>query len=145
MSRLLNQERAELIVYNASKVYGVNPMQKNNERLNVWCRTAISVILKKEGNTFQAIGDFLYKNHATIHHGINRHPDDLIYDKVYKSFYDEFVMAMRNPETSITYVLKTNRSRIKEVVLTLKALGYDEQGINTFFEECIEETKLKIA
>jgi len=145
MSRLLNQGRAELILYNASKVYGVNPIQKGNERLNVWCRTAVSVFLKKEGNTFKAIGDFLYKNHATIMHGVKRHPDDLLFDKEYKMLFDEFKKTMRNPEASSPYILKNIKSRITEIVLTLKALGYDETKIDAFFEERIQETKLKIA
>ena len=106
MSRLLNPEKAEIILYNACKVYGVNPMRSNRNRLNVWCRTAISVYLRKEGNSLSAIGDFLYKNHATILHGLNKHKDDLYYDKEYQMFFIEFSMVMKNPEESSDYILK---------------------------------------
>ena len=145
MSRLLDPARAELLLYNASKVYGVNPMAKGNKRLSVWCRTAISVILKKEGNTYMAIGEFLYKNHATIIHGLAKHQDNLIYDKEYRMFFKEFQVAIKNPESSSPYILKNLKYRITEIILTLKALGYDEQRIDTFFTECIAESKLKIA
>lgn len=145
MSRLVNPERAELLLYNASKIYGVNPTKKGNERPSVWCRTAISVILKKEGNTLQAIGEFLYKNHATILHGIAKHKDNLVYDKEYALFFNEFKKTIRNPEASSPYILKNIKSRINEIILTLKALGYDEQKIDDFFNECISESKLKIA
>lgn len=145
MSRLLNPERAELLLYNASKIYGVNPTKKGNERPSVWCRTAISVILKKEGNTLQAIGEFLYKNHATILHGIAKHKDNLVYDQEYALFFNEFKKTIRNPEASSPYILKNIKSRINEIILTLKALGYDEQKIDDFFNECIAESKLKIA
>jgi len=145
MSRLLNPERAELLLYNASKIYGVNPTKKGNERPSVWCRTAISVILKKEGNTLMAIGDFLYKNHATILHGLQKHQDNLVYDKEYALFFNEFKKTIRNPEASSPYILKNIKSRITEIILTLKALGYCEQKIDEFFNECVEESKLKIA
>ncbi len=145
MSRLLNPEKAEIILYNASKIYGVNPMRSSRNRLNVWCRTAISVFLRKEGNSLSAIGDFLYKNHATILHGLNKHKDDLYYDKEYQMFFIEFSMAMKNPEESSDYILKNIKYRITEIILTLKALGYDEQKIDDFFNECVSESKLKIA
>ena len=145
MSRLLDPARAELLLYNASKVYGVNPTKKGNERPSVWCRTAISVILKKEGNTLKAIGEFLYKNHATILHGLAKHHDNLVYDKEYRMFFKEFEVAIKNPESSSPYILKNLRHRIHEIILTLKALGYDEQKIDEFFIECITESKLKIA
>jgi hypothetical protein len=145
MSRLLDPERAEMLMYNAQKIYGVNPIAKGNERPNVWCRTAISVILKKEGNTLMSIGQFLYKNHATIMHGLAKHHDNLIYDKEYRMFFKEFEVAIKNPESSSPYILKNLKHRITEIILTLKALGYDEKRIDNFFEECIQETKLKIA
>ncbi len=145
MSRLLDPARAELLLYNASKVYGVNPTKKGNERPNVWCRTAISVILKKEGNTYMAIGEFLYKNHATIIHGLAKHHDNLLYDREYRMFFREFEATIKNPESSSPYIRNNLRHRISEIILTLKALGYDEQRIDTFFTECIAESKLKIA
>ena len=145
MSKLLNTERSELILYNASQVYGVNPLKTGRQRESVWCRTAISVILKKEGNTLQAIGEFLYKNHATILHGIAKHKDNLVYDKEYALFFNEFKKTIRNPEASSPYILKNIKSRINEIILTLKALGYDEQKIDEFFNDCISESKLKIA
>lgn len=145
MSRLLNPERAELLLYNAQKVYGVNPIKKGNERLNVWSRTAISIILKNEGNTLKAIGNFLFKNHTSILHGIKRHEDDLAFDKQYAMFFNDFKKEIENPEASSPYILKNIQYRITEIILTLKALGYDEQRIDEFFIECIAESKLKIA
>lgn len=145
MSKLINQERAELLLYIASKVYGVNALKKISQRHNVWCRTAVSVVLRIEGNTFEAIGQFLNKNHATIIHGVKKHQDNLTYDKEYKVFFKSFEKAYKNPEYSSPHIFKNIKNRIAEIISTLKELGYDEQSINDFFVECAEENKLKIA
>jgi len=145
MAKLINQERAELLLYIASKVYGVNPLNKKNERPNVWCRTAISVVLRKEGNTLESIGQFLNKDHTTILYGVKKHQDNLTYDKEYKVFFKSFEKAYKNPEYSSPHIFKNIKNRIAEIISTLKELGYDEQSINDFFVECAEENKLKIA
>lgn len=145
MSKLINQERAELLLYIASKVYGVNALNKISERPNVWCRMSVSVVLRNEGNTFEAIGQFLNKNHATIIHGVKKHLDYIVFDKEYQVFFKSFEKAYKNPEYSSPHIFKNIKNRIAEIISTLKELGYDEQSINDFFVECAEENKLKIA
>lgn len=145
MGKLINPQRANLISFNASKVYCVNPMKKGRYKYSVWCRTAIAVVLREEGNSWYAIGEFLYKSHATIIYLVKKHSDHLVFDKEYKAFFDEFQTLMKKPQNSIPYLLKEISFKVAEIILTLKSLDYSNEEIDVFFEECIRETKLKIA
>lgn len=143
-SQLLNLERAEYVLYNASKVYDTNPLIKSRKRYTVWCRIAIARILRNEQNTLNSIATFIKKDHATILHYLKIHDDFLKYDKEYKQYFDKFKLVLGDPKNNKDYLLNTISERVHYSIETLQALSYDWDFIENYIKECINTSKTKL-
>lgn len=142
--QLLNQDRADYVLYNASKVYNTNPLLKTKKRYAVWCRIAISRILRNEGNTLNSIGAFIKKDHPTVLHYLKSHDDFLKYDKEYKMLFTKFEIVLGNQNNSQDFLLNIISERVHYSIETLQALSYDWDFIENYIKECINTSKTKL-
>lgn len=140
----LDQERANYILHNASKVYDANPLAKTNKRYTVWCRMAICVTLRNENKTLESIGAFIKKDHATVYRYLKIHPDYLNYDKEYKMLFDEFELFLSDQNNSKDYLLNSISECVHYSVETLQALSYEWDFIENYLKECINNSKTKL-
>lgn len=142
---ILNQDRANYLLHNAAMVYNVNPMGKSRARYNTWSRAAISKVLHQEGHTYKAIGTFINKDHATIHHYLSHHPDNLIYDKEYEMLFNSFIKNINTGSNSKDFLMNSISESVHHSISILKKLGYDWNFIETYLKMCMESSRLKTA
>jgi hypothetical protein len=142
--QIVNLERAEYILYNASKVYDTNPLVKTRKRYTVWCRVAIAKILHNEDNTLVSIARFIKKDHATIIHYMKIHDALMKYDKEYRQLFEKFKLVLGDRKNNKDYLLNAITERIHYSIETMQALNYDMDFIENYFKQCIEASKSKL-
>lgn len=143
--KIFNQERADYILINAQIIYQVDLFGDKNNRYSVWCRSAISKIMKEEGFKIKMISNFLNKDHSTILYGLGKHEDNLQFDKEYKLLFDEFVLIIGDSQKNRDYLLNNFFSKIYHSTVELKENGFDVEFIEDYIQDCFQQTKLKIA
>lgn len=140
----INIAKANYLSDIAEKIYLVDPRSKIRNRFNVYARCAISIQLRKDGECFEGIGNFLNKNHASIMHGVNKHDDRMIYDKEYKELYNSFLLEINIPinlEKSINDDINFKAACITKELISV---GLDAIEIMNFWEDCYDNEMNKI-
>lgn len=140
----INRVRANYLYAIAKKIYLVDPRSTVRNRFNVFARCAISIQLRKDGECFEGIGNFLNKNHASIMHGVKLHDDRMIYDKEYQELYNSFLLEIDesvNLEKAISDELKFKASGITKELISE---GLDAIEIMNFWEDCYDTEMNKI-
>jgi predicted transcriptional regulator len=143
MNLLLNDSRADSLFKNASEIYASRPLNKNRQRHTVWSRAAISVILREEGYSYHSIGLFLGINHATVMHHFKRHKDNLVYDREYQVLFDKFRISVSRNTLNRIQLLGEVDINIKEALLSLGAIGLNENESEEYLLSSIKKSQLK--
>lgn len=131
----INRVKANYLSDIAKKIYLVDPRSTVRNRWNVYARCAISVQLRKDGECFEGIGNFLNKNHASIMHGVKLHDDRMIYDKEYKELYNSFLLEINEPVNLEKAISDELRFRASCITKELISEGLDAIEIMNFWED----------
>jgi hypothetical protein len=137
--KLFDTSRACFLVEIAERVYGVDPMDTTRNQNNVNARTAISVILIKEEERYESIGEFFDKNHSSIHHAVKKHPQLMEYDRNYREHFNQFVAEIKKPINNEEYTINEIRGQVIGINNKLQSLKYNPDQIRNFWEEVLPE------
>jgi len=121
MSRLLNPEKVDFLIKTASEIFMANPLKSERTRHNVWCRTALYLILNDDGNSYKSIGNYFGKDRGTVVYCIKRHPDLLKYDKEYEMYFNEFILSIRETMDYVHIVESLMDQQINNLDAILKS------------------------
>ncbi len=136
---LKNPTVAVQLLQIASIVYKTNPLEVKRSNINVMARTAISVQLRKNDETFDAIGEFLNKDHTSIVHCVSKHDDRMQYDKEYSYYYYEFLKNIENTLSPKQIIFAEMRHQIQRISQDLITLGYNWNEIADHWKQCVNE------
>lgn len=141
--QLNDNEKACFLVEMAEKVYKVDPLDKSRNRMNVYARSAITVQLVADKETYEAIGGFFDKDHASVYYAIKKHPDWLKYDRNYREYYNNFLLEIGKPGNQEEYILDEIKGQIVGINKKLSKLNYDVERIYEFWEEIVLDVRKK--
>ena len=128
---------SNFLIKQASLVYGCNPLEKISKRNHVFSRAAIAVQLRDSGITFQEIGEILNRDHTTIMFGVQKHVDNMKFDKNYRSLYNEFLKNINKPINKEEFTILDCSEKAAVINKQLLDLGYKFEDIEAFWNDCI--------
>jgi hypothetical protein len=134
---LRNKSQACYLAEIAEKVYGVDPLDTARTRTMVYARSAISLQLIAEGETYEAIGSFFNKDHSSVYYAIKKHPDWMKYDRDYREHYNKFLIEMGKPINQEEYTLEEIRGQVKRLSNKLQEFDYDANQIKNFWMKTV--------
>jgi hypothetical protein len=141
--QLNDNEKACFLVEISEKVYKVDPLSKARFRMMVYARSAITIQLVADGETYEAIGAFFDKDHASVYYAIKKHPDWLKFDRDYREHYNNFLLEIGKPGNQEKYILEEIKAQIIQINIKLSKLNYDSERISEFWEEIVLDVRKK--
>lgn len=145
MNTRISNFRKQSLFKNAIEIYNCHPLDKNRKKFTVFSRAAISAILKKEGYSCQFIGNFLNINYTTVIHHLKHHQDNLDFDKEYKMLFEQFKSTCSIKKLKKIDLLDNVESNLKEALLCLKDIGYNEEQSENYLLSSIRTLQSQTA
>lgn len=138
-NELKKPEIAKHILRIAEDIYKTDPMHKYRSELNVMARSAVSIKLREEGETYGAIAKFLDKNHATIIHYWENHEGRMYYDRDYKILYNKFASEILNPKTEQQKIIEFVKIKFNDLNDYFIKIGYKHKEIYDAWKQVVNE------
>jgi len=142
-NKVFNKIRAEYLLEIAKKIYEIDPLAKERYQMAVFARTAISIQLLQDAESYSHIENFLGKSKETIIHGVRKHLDSMKYDKVYQSLYNKFVLEICAPANLKQLRFRETKDQVNRINITLIEMSFTHTEIIDFWNECITESMVQ--
>jgi len=128
----------KFLINTANRVYGIlDVSEKTNKRSNVYARTAVSFFLKQHGNTLEAIGKVLQKDHSSICFQLNKHNDQMKFNPLYKKLFIRYETELIKPINQKDFI----KEEVKKMIQELIDLQMRTEQIEIFWTECVTIAK----